>query len=212
MKYILGFDFDNTLVSYDALMFTRARQLGWVDERVAANKREIRDAIRTLPDGENKWQLLQAYAYGPGMPGARLIEGVKTFLTACRQAGWDMAVVSHKSQFASMDTEQTHDLQKTARAWMEANRFFAADGLGLKHGQIYFEPTRAAKVARIRTLNCTHFVDDLQETFAEPDFPATTQKLLYVPLIKGNLPDDVRRFAAWEEIHEHFFAAARSKG
>ena len=209
MKYILGFDFDNTLVSYDELMFARARGKGWVDDTVAANKKEIRDHIRRLPKGEEKWQKLQAYAYGRGMKDAQLVEGVKPFIEACRQAEWQVVVISHKTQFASMDRDKKYDLREKAMEWMEQNQFFSEQGLGLKKDQVFFEETRSGKIARIRELGCTHFIDDLEETFAEPDFPQQIEKLLFAPFTPENLPEGVRRFSAWEELREYFFAAAR---
>ena len=55
---------------------------------------------------------------------------------------------------------------------MEQQGFFDPKGLNLKRENVYFESTREEKVARIGFLKCTHFIDDLEETFDEPDVAA----------------------------------------
>jgi hypothetical protein len=101
-----------------------------------------------------------------------------------------MAVISHKTQYASTDRDKKHDLRQKAMEWMEANQFFSEQGLGLKRDQVFFEETRSDKIARIRELGCTHFIDDLEETFAEPDFPRI-EKFLFAPLAPESLPEGV---------------------
>jgi hypothetical protein len=44
---------------------------------------------------------------------------------------------------------------------------------------VYFEDDRAHKLARIAALDCTHFVDDLEEVFADPHFPAGVRRILF---------------------------------
>ena len=63
-KCIIGVDFDNTIVSYDAVMHTVALKQGWIDSQLTKKKKQIRDHIRLTSDGERKWQQLQAIVYG----------------------------------------------------------------------------------------------------------------------------------------------------
>lgn len=65
--------------------------------------------------------------------------------------------------------------------WMEIRDFFNTNGLGLPRENVYFENTRQDKLNRISILNCTYFVDDLEETFLESSFPAKTNRYLYSP-------------------------------
>jgi len=64
VDYIIGVDFDNTLVSYGDNVHREAVQRGLIPPVVGKSKKEIRDRIRQLPDGEIEWQRLQATVYG----------------------------------------------------------------------------------------------------------------------------------------------------
>ncbi len=199
---VVGLDLDNTIVSYGNVLYRRALSWGWIPSGAPMCKRAIRDRVRLLPDGETKWQELQAYIYGPGMRDAELIGGVEAFIEACRERGASIYIVSHKTQFAAA-TPEGPDLRETALSWMKQCGLL--DGrLGLTQRHVYFESTRTGKIERIRALGCTHFVDDLVETFSAPVFPADVVKLLYAPDDDSSASGDWLRFASWEAILEHF--------
>ncbi len=61
----IGIDFDNTIVTYDDLMYSLAMEMGLINPAVRKSKKLIRDNIRELPDGEIEWQKLQGLVYGP---------------------------------------------------------------------------------------------------------------------------------------------------
>ena len=71
-------DFDNTIVSYDAVMHTVALKQGWIDSQLKKNKKQILDHIRLTSDGERKWQQLQAIVYGKRIEEAQLMEGASS--------------------------------------------------------------------------------------------------------------------------------------
>src|ERR1051326_7535762 len=96
----IGVDFDNTLISYDNVMYALAVQQGLIAPDSANNKTRIRDQIRLLPDGEHQWQLIQALAYGPHINQALLIEGVEDFFNECKRRGIVVYIVSHKTELA----------------------------------------------------------------------------------------------------------------
>src|SRR6266545_12572 len=80
----IGIDFDNTIVTYDQVFLTAARERGLVDSAFSGGKKAVRDRIRLLPNGELCWQKLQGYVYGAGIGAALLIDGVAPFLRRCR--------------------------------------------------------------------------------------------------------------------------------
>lgn len=203
---MLGIDFDNTIVNYEQVFYNAALEAGLIGTGIIKNKQSIRDRIRELPDGEILWQKLQAHVYGKGMKDSALFDGVKPFFDACRRAAVSVAIVSHKTQFASMD-EGGVDLRVTALEWMRVNRFFDNDGLGLTPDKVHFESTRRDKIERIKRLGCTHFIDDLEETFLEDAFPEGVERILYAQ--KGSGLTGVKTFASWKEIYDYFFAGSR---
>ncbi len=206
MDLIVGVDFDNTIVSYDDAAHAVAAQFGLIHEGVKKSKRHVRDAIRQLPEGEIAWQKLQAVLYGPMMGEACLMEGALTFLKLCQQYGTRVYIVSHKTEYAGYDQTRTN-LRRVAMTWMRENQFFDVKGLGLSEGDVYFEWTRQAKIERIRDLGCTHFIDDLEETFLEDSFPEKVEKILYAPQTLQPPAPGIQVFTTWKEISDYFFGA-----
>lgn len=205
MTRVIGIDFDNTLVSYDVLIHRAAVDRGLIEAATDPCKKTVRDRIRRLPDGDVEWQKLQAQVYGPLMPHARLISGVTDFVRACRRSGDRIHVVSHKTEYAGYDSTGTN-LRTAALEWMTANGFFSADGLMLRREDVYFEGTRGAKIARIASLRCTHFVDDLEEVFGEAAFPAGVEKVLYEPTAAAPaVTGAIKVMPSWSAIHDYFF-------
>ncbi|MDE2223598.1 MAG: hypothetical protein KGK03_11070 [Candidatus Omnitrophica bacterium] len=204
---IIGVDFDNTLVNYDMAFSHRASELGLISLDRGQHKRELRDRIRLLPDGEKLWQQLQSYVYTQGMAQARLIDGVEDFFAFCQHRDIKVYVVSHKTEHASFAPKEMN-LQQIALAWMRANGFFYPGTLGLDLTQVYFESTRAEKIRRIQMLNCTHFIDDLQEVFLEGDFPSGVKKILYAPTPTEALGEDIMIFEDWKGINDYLFSRA----
>lgn len=206
---VIGLDLDNTLVGYDELLCELAVSEGYLappgpGQTSCMGKRALRDTLRAKGDhGEQEWRKLQALIYGKHMPRARLMDGVAGFLarvTALRAAGADfqLYIVSHKTRYANNYTDGA-DFHAAAMAFLAANGVFAP-GTGLTPDRVFFEPTREAKVARIAALGCTHFVDDLEETFAEPTFPEGVARLLYDPAGDAADQPGVARMRTWAEI------------
>ena len=201
----LGVDFDNTVVRYDELLLREARQRGLIPPETMACKREIRDWIRRLPEGEREWQRLQALMYGAKIQEAAPAPGVAEFFACCRDHAVEVFIVSHKTRYAALD-DRAVDLWDAAMGWMRAHRFFEAEGVGLSPQRVYFEPTRAEKLARIKRLRCTHFIDDLEETFLEPAFPRGIRKILYATAGPSSHLPGVRVATSWQDITEGLFS------
>jgi hypothetical protein len=199
----IGIDFDNTIAGYDELFADLASEQGLFD-CAPANKRELRDSLRAKPGGEEKWQRLQAAAYGGRMSGARMFDGVAPFLNACRVAGIEVHIVSHKTRFANYASDGT-DLRQAALTWMSEHHFFDPEGFAVEPDHVHFRDTRDAKIVCISDLDCDRFIDDLEEVFAEPAFPAGVERLLFDPAGASTTCNGVKPFRHWDEIREHVF-------
>ena len=178
--------------------------LNLIGPDVHQDKKEVRNQVRLLPDGEITWQKLQAFVYSKGITQARLIKGVEGFFKACAKAEINVYIVSHKTEYSPYDTDSIN-LRQAALEWMTANRFFEADGLGLARTQVYFESTRVEKIERLKFLGCTHFIDDLKEVFIEKTFPQEVEKILFEPRLESASTGHMKVFKSWERIHEYFF-------
>lgn len=206
---IIGLDFDNTIVEYTPLFRSLALEKGWLEETSPAqSKKDVRDSVRLLPDGEMKWRDLQAAIYGPRILDAKPFDGVREFLLACREKGLEIQVVSHKTEFAANDFDKTCSLREMALKWFDANGFFS-DEYGLSREQVYFADTRHEKVTKVADLGCVVFVDDLIETFREDGFPPDVKQILFAegePDFNGAVASD------WGEIASFVEEAVRDAG
>jgi hypothetical protein len=161
-------------------------------------KQAVRDAVRLLPDGELAWQRLQGHVYGQGIGAAAMFAGVDLFLRRCRREGHTVFIVSHKTEFANYDPARVN-LREAALGWMEARGFFDPRKYAIARADVFFEDTRAEKLARIAALDCTHFIDDLIEVLADPGFPAGVGRVMFgAP--SDDAPHGVTPCASWREI------------
>lgn len=207
-KRVVGIDLDNTIINYDRSCHVLAVAQGWLPQDAPRGKRAVRDALRAQPDGEMRWRQLQAQIYGPRLDLAEPMPGVMDFFLACRGAGLETCVVSHKTRFANaFDTGV--DLCRAAMHWLDGHGFFDARGGGLSPGDIWFEPDRGAKARRIAALHCALFIDDLEEVFSDPAFPPGVEKILFAPSGPDlrTLPADLAVHATWQEIAAHVLRA-----
>jgi len=199
----IGIDFDNTLVEYGHLFIDAVRRRGWVDVPLDGGKKALRDAIRSMPDGENHWRKVQAEVYGARMSEAVMLEGAGNFLAACRENETEICIVSHKTRYAAADPDGV-DLHAASLAWMRSNGFFDDHGFAIHEDCVFFEPTRADKIARVSAINCQWFVDDLVEVLADPDFPDGVRRYLIGRKGPETLPG-IRAFQSWPEIASDIF-------
>jgi hypothetical protein len=207
MARVIGIDFDNTIVTYDRVFYEAALERGLIAGGVEPTKRAVRDSIRNSGDGDLAWQRMQGLVYGPLMARAELMPGLADFLRRSREAGHRVVVVSHKTEHGHFDETRTN-LRDAARAWMDAAGFFDAAGFGLGRDDVFFEATREDKVKRIASLACSDFIDDLEEVFLEPAFPAATAKLLFAPDVDEAERAGARVMRSWTDICEHYFGHA----
>jgi hypothetical protein len=203
----IGVDFDNTIASYDDVFVEAARGRGWVDVGFRGTKKQLRDSVRKLDDGEVKWQMLQAEVYGPRMQDAVPFPGVLGFFEAAHLRGFHLYIVSHKTQFANYAEEKV-DLREAALRWMEARGLFEQARSGLARANVFFADTRDEKIARIASLGCNVFIDDLEEVFAHPEFPGGVSRILFS---SGNERPDggsIMVHETWAGISRHVLGDA----
>ncbi|MBN2459199.1 hypothetical protein JXB28_02850 [Candidatus Woesearchaeota archaeon] len=216
--HVIGVDLDNTIVSYDESMHELATSLGLIGSQTPKDKTAIRNSIRQKPNGENEWQKLQALVYGKEMGKAKLVEGVADFFLLCKKHDIPVYIISHKTEFSnykpglSASAKEKKlvkvNLRKAALNWLEQNCFF--ERFGISPGQVFFCSDRQEKIARIKELGCTYFIDDLEEVFTEPGFPKGTVKMMFASgIVSGKIASDVLSFSSWSNIADYFFGTER---
>ncbi len=208
---VFGVDFDNTLISYDALAHALAREHGLIPSHFSIHKERIRDHIRQN-FGDEEWQKIQAVIYGAKIGEAILSPGADIFLQECHRRKIPVHIVSHKTEVSNL-LQGGVNFRHAALKWMEGKLFFTR--LGVRQQDVHFASTRGEKVNMIQQTQCTHFIDDLEEVFHEPGFPHGVKKILYCPggprketsLWKGNVSDNSSLpMNNWREIYDYFFS------
>lgn len=183
VKFRIGIDFDNTIACYDSVFTTVANEMGLILEPAFFTKDEIKKIIHLDEFGDTNWQKLQGQVYGRFMYLASVFSGFNEFFKLAKLKGYKVFIVSHKSPFGHFD-ENKIPLRDEAMKWLIENRFVGNDPLMIPKENVFFEATRQEKINRIKSLKCTHFIDDLQEVFDEESFPLSVSKYLFDPASK----------------------------
>lgn len=201
----IGIDFDNTIADYDHLFVEESVRAGWYPSASAGTKQSVRDHVRAAhSSGELNWQILQARVYAHRMSDARVMDGFGDFLEECADRDIDVSIVSHKTRFARRDESRT-DLREAALSWLAEQGFLNRGRFGLTRERIYFEATRAKKIARIGRISCSDFVDDLIEVLAEPSFPGSVRKHLLTRQDEEIGREDIAVYPSWRRIADALF-------
>jgi len=199
---LVGIDLDNTLICYDQLFRLLASEAGL--PAGGGGQKAIRDTARMSPEGDVAWQKLQGAAYGARIREARPAHGALAFLARCGKERVPIRIISHKTEYAAQDDSRTN-LRQAALGWLADNGFFRP-GLTLGPESCWFADTRQEKIARIVTEGCSHFIDDLEETFREPSFPPRVRGILYAPAgPPASGPAGILVAGSWGEIQRTFF-------
>jgi hypothetical protein len=195
----IGVDFDNTLVSYDALFHRVALERSLIPPDLAQTKLSVRDHLRRAGK-EDVWTEIQGYVYGARMDDAVAYPGAIDFFTWARAEHMDLVIVSHRTRRPFLG--HPYDLHEAARKWVSRFLIDQAQPL-IEEDDVYFELTKHEKLARIGTLNLDTFIDDLPEILLAEEFPARTARILFDP--DGTHPADHRlpAFASWDRIKQH---------
>lgn len=201
MNPIIGIDFDNTIVCYDAIFQREAFNRNLIPPNFPANKEKIRNYLREQHQ-EKTWTELQGYVYGICMQDAHPFPGILEFLQTALKQKIKIFIISHKTQYPFSGPK--YDLYQAAKHWLGGNIFSAE--LNLSLAEVFFLETKKQKCQKISELNCTHFIDDLPELFSESFFPPKVTKILFSPQNENDLNSPSYLIKkSWDQIHQYFF-------
>ena len=191
---ILGLDFDNTLVRYDKLFHQLALEKSLIDKSLPADKTAIRDYLRSQGQDE-QFTLLQGEVYGLRILEAEPAEGMLEALLHLNEHGIRMVLVSHKTRTPYKGP--VYDLHAAAVEWLKKYDFFKSDKLNWTLDQVFFENSKSEKAARIQSLKCTHYIDDLPEILEL--IPKNIKRILYDPS-KTNATNPEETISHWNQL------------
>ena len=155
---IFGFDFDNTIINYDNVFYNSALKKKLINKKVKRNKESIKK-ILIKKKGIKEWIKLQSAVYSQEIDKAKPNYKLIIILKFLKKKRIKFYIVSHKTKFPYFGKKVK--LHKISRNWLDKNVFNKKNKLG--KCKYYFETSIQKKVARIKKLKITHFVDDLKE-------------------------------------------------
>ena len=196
----IGIDFDNTVVSYDALFHKVAVEQALVPADLPKSKLAVRDYLRKI-DNEPAWTELQGYVYGTKMGDAAAYPLVIEFVKFARDKGISIAIVSHKTKHPFIGPK--YDLHEAARGWISNTLMDGATNL-IEPDNVFFEFTKEEKIARIADIGCDYFIDDLPEILRMPGFPKNLKRILFDPERLHNVDGLYEKLESWQEIGTFF--------
>ena len=198
----IGFDFDNTIVSYDALFHRVAVEQSLIPAEVPQSKLAVRDYLRKIGN-EDAWTEMQGYVYGARMHDAEAYPGAIEFMKLARDRGISMVIVSHKTRHPFLGPK--YDLHGAARGWVAKALVEKGENL-IDPALVFFESTKEDKIARIAESACDYFIDDLPEILRMPGFPEQTERILFDPENHHGTDAMSRKFESWRQIQTYFEA------
>lgn len=174
---LIGLDFDNTIVSYDALFYKVAIEQEIIPPLTAVNKVAVRNYLRGI-DKEDQWTEMQGYVYGKRMQEAQPYPGAIEFMSLAKQLGHHLLIISHKTKCPFLG--EKYDLHLSAKEWIKSHLW--VDGKPLfSDSDYFFEVTKEDKINRITDCVCDTFIDDLPEILLNGSFPMNTDRILFDP-------------------------------
>lgn len=192
----IGFDFDNTIVSYDTLFHRVAREQGHIPANIPMNKNAVRDYLRAQ-GREAVWTQMQGYVYGARMNEAAAYPDAISVIEALGKAGHELTIISHKTK--KPYEGPAYDLHKAARGWIETHLRSTTGEALIPVERIFFIETKPEKIAKIGELACDVFIDDLPEILLHEGFPQRTRRFLFGPVAQHNA--QWTHVADWNQFH-----------
>ena len=196
----IGLDFDNTIACYDNAISLLSENIPKLPASVNRTKLGLRDFLRSQ-GRESEWTKFQGELYGPGMFHAEPFPGAIKTMQLLSEYGHDLVIISHRSRHPYAGP--AYDLHSFASQWIDTHLKSAGlfpDSDSEKN--VYFLETRDLKLSQISKLNCTVFLDDLQEVLNSPLFPASTFPILFKPLQPSDKPGirNMTAISCWSEL------------
>ena len=192
----IGIDFDNTLVSYDALFHRVALDQQAIPADLAQTKVAVRDYLRRA-GREPVWTEMQGTVYGARMDEAQAYPGAIEFLRWASARGLELRIVSHKTRHPFIGPK--HDLHDAARRWVERHLAGCVDP-----ASVFFELTQEEKIGRIGAIGCHYYIDDLPEILLAPAFPGEVRRILFDPDAHHAAEPSLVRMRSWSDILDFF--------
>ena len=136
--------------------FEIALNNGIIEKDIPKNKISVRNYLRKI-NKDYLFTELQAQVYGPLIEKAEIFEGVSETLKFLSKKH-RLFIVSHKTKYPYAG--EKYELRSYANIWLKKHGLHFSD-INSPISNIFYEDTIDKKVERIKSLQCSCFIDDL---------------------------------------------------
>jgi len=175
MSLRIGIDFDNTIINYHHVFYQKAIERKLVPTETSIDKSEVKAAIVKRFGNDQHWQLLQSIVYGKAIFEADCFEFFLNTLEQLIEAGHELYIVSHKTEFSHFDKSVA--LRKFATQWLQQKAIISNERLLIEN--VFFLNTVDEKVEKINELTLDIFIDDLDKVLQHKNFPSQTLAIAF---------------------------------
>lgn len=191
----IGFDFDNTIISYENSFYSLACQFYKIPPEIKKDKASVREFFINS-DREKEFTELQGMVYGKEIMKAKITKNFKNFLKKIyKDKKFNIFIVSHKTKYPYVG--EKINLRDAANNWITKNLTFNETEL-IKQNNIFYENTIEEKIERIKKINCHYFFDDLLKIIKL--LPKDIDGFLYDPVNKYD-KEDIKRIKDWDKVN-----------
>ena len=195
----IGFDFDNTLISYEDLFYRIAIERELIPITLKKDKLSVKKFLDENGRSE-EFTKIQGLVYGNEIIKAKPSENILDFLDKLFGIhGIQIYIISHKTKFPYIG--EKINLRESANKWIdlylnkEERSYFSS-------ANVFYESTIEAKIARIQSLKCNYFFDDLPKIIEL--IPEEINGILYDPNDKYKHLD-LPRLNNWSNLNINTF-------
>ena len=157
----IGIDLDNTIISYDDLIYSLAKKKFPKIEYLSKNKSKDfikKQIIKYYNNAE--WTKLQSIIYGKKILKAKLFKNLIHSLKKLSRL-YDIYIISHKTRYSKKG--EKINLIDSAKKFLGRKKISFCENPLIKKEYVYFTETKKEKINLIKKLDIDIFVDDLKE-------------------------------------------------
>ena len=194
---IVGFDFDNTIISYEKLFKKIAYKKKLVPKNIKSNKNSVKEYL-IKKNKETEWTILQGEVYGKYIMDAKIYIGVKKIMKSLSKNKIKFYIISHKTKFPYLGRKI--NLQVAAKKWIYKNILRDNNSINLSIKDIFFENSIKEKISRINKLRCNIYIDDLPKILEL--LPKGVIKILFTPNQKSQQKKPIITMKKWIDFNK----------
>jgi hypothetical protein len=160
MSKKIGLDLDNTIISYDKLIFQIAKKKYLFSNKFKNKNKDFFKKEIIKKKNEKEWTSFQSLIYGKYINRAKITKNFYDSIFHIKNL-YDFHIVSHKTKWSKEGKKI--NLIRSAKEFLRRNHISFCKNSLIKKENIYFEDTIKKKIKRINKLGLNFYIDDLKK-------------------------------------------------